>query len=343
MVRVKTGKPPTLQDIADRAGVSRMTVSLALRNDPRIAVRTRRRLQKLAEEMNYRRNPLISVLMSNIRVRREIRNRVLLAFIAHREYRRSPVLAEYLEGARSRAEDLGYQLDPFWVDDAASGSPRLSRVLYNRGISGLVISPMPSPAQSLAIEWELFAGSLIGHPLPDVALNRAVHHQFDGMLQALAGLRDLGYRRPGLALNTEHDERVEHNWLGGFLAHQRLYRVRQPPVLLTGSWNRETFSKWFLRHRPDAVLGMDETVLDWLGELGVTVPRDAGFVHLNWEKELGDLAGIDQDSRAVGAAAVDLVAGQLHRNERGAPSDAKILLIRGKWHPAGTVRRVEDG
>ncbi len=337
---MKPQKQPTLQDIADRAGVSRMTVSLALRNDPRIAAKTRRRLQKLAEEMGYRRNPLVSVLMSNIRARREIKNRVLLAFIAHKDYRQSPVLANYMDGARNRAEELGYQLEPFWIDDKASKSRRLSRILFNRGISGLVVSPMPSPNQSLALEWSLFATAVIGHPLPGVPLNRAVHHQFQGISEALARLHDLGYRRPGLALSTEQDERVEHNWLGGFLAHQRLLRFEKVPVLLAGLWDRPTFSKWFLRHRPDAIISMDENVLHWLEHLEVKVPGDAGFAHLNWEKELGEVAGIDQDSRSIGAGAVDLVVAQLHRNERGVPAGAKVVLIEGKWHPAGTVRRI---
>jgi DNA-binding LacI/PurR family transcriptional regulator len=53
-----------MQDVADRAGVSRAAVSLALRNHASIPLQTRARIQRLAEEMGYRKNPLVSALMT---------------------------------------------------------------------------------------------------------------------------------------------------------------------------------------------------------------------------------------------------------------------------------------
>ena len=41
--------PPTLREIARRAGVSHTTVSLSLRNHPSIPEKTRERLRRLAE------------------------------------------------------------------------------------------------------------------------------------------------------------------------------------------------------------------------------------------------------------------------------------------------------
>jgi LacI family transcriptional regulator len=46
-------KPITLQDIAERCGVSKMTVSLALRRDTRISKETTARVQAVAEELGY--------------------------------------------------------------------------------------------------------------------------------------------------------------------------------------------------------------------------------------------------------------------------------------------------
>ncbi|WP_415909533.1 LacI family DNA-binding transcriptional regulator [Oleiharenicola sp. Vm1] len=47
----------TLEDVAKRAGVHRSTVSLALRNSPRIRPEVRARIQQIAHEMHYRVNP----------------------------------------------------------------------------------------------------------------------------------------------------------------------------------------------------------------------------------------------------------------------------------------------
>jgi LacI family transcriptional regulator len=57
----------TLQDVADRAGVHRSTVALALRDHPRIPADTRELIRALAEKLGYRKNPLVAALMRSRR------------------------------------------------------------------------------------------------------------------------------------------------------------------------------------------------------------------------------------------------------------------------------------
>jgi len=45
---------PTIRDLAAASGYSRSTVSAALRNNPQIALKTRNKIQKLAQKMGYR-------------------------------------------------------------------------------------------------------------------------------------------------------------------------------------------------------------------------------------------------------------------------------------------------
>jgi transcriptional regulator with XRE-family HTH domain len=72
---------PTMQEVADRAQVSRMTVSRALRNDPKISLATRERVQQIARDMGYRTNALVSALMSNLRQTRAPSDVTTLAFL----------------------------------------------------------------------------------------------------------------------------------------------------------------------------------------------------------------------------------------------------------------------
>lgn len=53
-----------LRDIAEKAGFSANTVSLALRNSPRIPEKTRKQIQDLATELNYRPNRIAQSLVS---------------------------------------------------------------------------------------------------------------------------------------------------------------------------------------------------------------------------------------------------------------------------------------
>src|SRR5256885_16225015 len=63
--------PPTLREIARRAGVSHTTISLSLRNHPSIPERTRVRLRRLADRLGYRSNVLVSALMSQVRSKQQ--------------------------------------------------------------------------------------------------------------------------------------------------------------------------------------------------------------------------------------------------------------------------------
>ena len=53
-----------MKHVAAAAGVSVMTVSLALRRAPSIPAATRERVVAAAEQLGYRRNPLVAALMA---------------------------------------------------------------------------------------------------------------------------------------------------------------------------------------------------------------------------------------------------------------------------------------
>ena len=65
---MRQGNSVSITDIAEAAGVSVTTVSRVLNNkqgDIRISDKTRQRVQKVADELGYQRNPLASALRSN--------------------------------------------------------------------------------------------------------------------------------------------------------------------------------------------------------------------------------------------------------------------------------------
>jgi len=59
-------KPVSLRDIAEEAGVSRMTVSLALRDTARIPPATRQRVREIADRLGYRPDPRVRRAMAAI-------------------------------------------------------------------------------------------------------------------------------------------------------------------------------------------------------------------------------------------------------------------------------------
>ena len=332
-----------MQQIADLAGVSRMAVSLALRNSPKISAATSERIRRVADELGYRPNPMVSALMTQLRHGRQVKKPTVIAYVTayptEDGWRRPGPFVSFYEGAKRRAEALGYQLEEWWLRRPGMTEQRFSDILYTRNILATIIAPLPPGGGELHLDWTRFASSTIGYSVTGPEIHRASNDQYSTIRLALSELGKLGYRRIGLAIPRESDERVKHNWSAGMLVYQQQIPPadRVPPLLADGPFSR-SFAGWFSEHRPDAVLSLTEQCLRVLEDLGLSVPRDVGFAHLALTTADRDWAGVNQNSKLVGAAAVDLVDAQLRRNEHGVPEHQKTLLIHGQWVPGPTVR-----
>lgn len=211
-----------MKHVAAAAGVSVMTVSLALRRDPSIPAATRRRVTDAAERIGYRPNPLVSALMAGLRGRHPRgRGAHLIAYVdsfgtrANAQQRAS--LQRYRRGAAEAAERHGYRLQDFALGPDGLPPSRLERVLRARGIRGIVLAPFPVTGSALTLDWSHFAAAAIGFSLARPGLHRAVNHQAQTAREAIQRLRQLGYRRIGLALSRHENDRAQKNWLSAAL------------------------------------------------------------------------------------------------------------------------------
>lgn len=338
-----------MQQIADAAGVSRMAVSLALRNSPKISVQTARRIREIASEVGYRPNPLVSALMTQLRHGREAKRTSTVAYVTTDEvedgWRRPGPFAAFYEGARRRAEQLGYTLERWWLRQPGVSPGRFCEILQHRDIHGMIVAPLPPGGRVPELAWEEFAAATVGFSLTRPDLHRASNAQYTTILTALRELASLGYRRIGVAIRAETDARVEHRWSAGMLVFQQgLASEECVPLLLADGDFERAFERWFGEHQPEVVLTHEPEVIELLEERGMCVPEDVGFAYLALSAERHcQWAGMDQNAELVGAAAFDLVDAQLRRNERGIPAVPKTLLIPGYWLPGPTVRDRHPG
>jgi LacI family transcriptional regulator len=49
-------------------------------------------------------------------------------------------------------------------------------------------------------------------------------------------------------------------------------------------------------------------------------------------------SGMNQKNELVGSSAIDLLVGQLHRNETGTPDFPKCVMIESQWISGKTLR-----
>ena len=333
----------TLQDVALRAGVHRTTVSLALRNHPRIPPETRARVQAIAAKLGYRANPLVSALMRSRRSGNAVKH-VTLAYVTNHptRYGWRPVQhdrPDFFPGAVQKARDLGYKLEHFWLAEPGMTPARFCDVLTARGIHGLIVGRLPPGQTALDLAWERFSCVALGMTLRTPQLHRVTENHFDTVAQAMRQCFERGYRRVGFVFSIPNDSpRVADRWLGAYLAQQRLFRpADRLPVCPDAPADEAGVVAWFRRARPDAILATHASpVLVWLRRLGVEVPRDVGLVELEEHPSLG-CAAMHYDPAKIGALAVEMLAGLLHRSENGVPTDSHEILLTGLWQEGTTL------
>lgn len=328
---------PTLRSLAAEAGVSPMTVSLALRNSAQLPAATRSRLQRLAAARGYRPDPEVARLMRHLRTRAPARALTNLCGLASRWRLPTPHAGLFLErmlgSLRQRAEELGYAFDLLHAEDYP-GPRALQRVLLSRGCAGLLLLPLREPRDlGGLLDWNRFSVVSVTATVTAPAVHQVTPNHFDNMMLACARLRAAGHRRVGLALTADWERRVRHRWSGGLAWHNAHGGGEPVPPLISGGrlLGAEELLAWLRAERPDALIteAQDGAAVD--AALRQLRPAARPLrVTLNWPDPAA-AAGVDQRVERIGSAAVEILAGLVTRGERGVPAEPHTTLISGVW------------
>lgn len=325
----------TLADIAKKAGVHVTTVSLAMRNHPRLPETTRKRLQGMAREMGYTPDPFMRALIAYRGKVMTRKNHPTLAYVTNWltrwGWKKVTAHPEFFAGAQAKATELGFKLDHFWLGEPDLSHARLSRILYDRGITGVIVaSHIREVDVELQFDWAHLSAVKIDYFPHRPELPNVTNNQLQIVRLAMQKLMDAGYRRIGLVMDEGWDITVDHLFCAGFLWEQQRLpaKDRIPPFLLP---NVATLKSWCLKYRPEVVISKDEFVLPTFEELGWRVPQDVAFVDLFLADTSGATAGVRQNHMEVGALAVEMLAGQLAHNKFGIPPIPTTTYVEGTW------------
>ncbi len=125
--------PTTLQDIADRLGISASTVSRALAEYPDIAISTRQRVLETAEEMGYRPNVIARMLQ------KQRTDTIGFIIPTHGPPFSDPFFSEILTAIGNQAAEQRYDL---LVSTRAPGAEEMvvyKRMVQERRVDGLLV------------------------------------------------------------------------------------------------------------------------------------------------------------------------------------------------------------
>lgn len=334
-------RSPSLRTIAASAGVHRATVSLALRNHPRIPAATCQRIQKIAADLGYRPNPVVARAMRLVRGNKNEAGETIAwlnSFSNEDSWRTVPWLRGYCEGARERALSIGYGFDEIWLRAPGITRRRVAGILNARGIRGVLVTPPHEQHGRIHIDWSRL--SVVGldwnllHPVVD----RVCPDFFGNTWLAARNLRRSGCTRIGLWIGRYQDIVSRHLIVSAFLGWQagrpsREIRIAPMVVNLDHAGSSRLFARWFAENRPDAVICIDGVVAAYAAEAGLVTGRDVRLAHLNLHPGCGINSGIDPRHHEIGAVAVDMLAGNLAQSRTGEPEVRREILIPGTWVP----------
>ena len=339
-----------MQMIADRVGVSKNAVSLALRSDPSISEEMRRKIEQVAAEIGYRRNPAFGELMSQMRRSQSAGTRATIAlFNAHNDrnaFRKHSTIPSYVEGCRQRSLELGYQLDEFWLNEPETSGERGVEILEARGIRGVAIVGLMGEnrlRECMLPVVDAFPCVVTGVRTRAPALSFASVDHYILTKIAFEKAVGCGYKRPGLVLDRVIDGLVDYRFSAGYRSGQEGLpgRDRLEPFFDVGNGeeNRQHFAAWLERERPDVIFTLYNVVRHWLNDLGIKVPKDLGLIQLEWREGDPDWAGMNQHNEITGKVAIDMLIGMIHQGERGVPPFPRATLIGPTWVPGSTIAR----
>lgn len=323
----------TLRDIAAKAGISHAAVSLALKNSPEVSKETRRRVQKLARQMGYKADPMLSALSSYRMKVRPASFHATLAFInrfkSPAQYHLNPNYELYLLGARERAEAMGYKVEE--LDLATLGGwPGVQRVLRARNCPGILLGPLDRE-ESLegVMDFSPYAVVAYGFSVVQPRFHVVTHAQVESVRLALRELRKLGFRRIGMISVYEH-VKASH-FLAGYLLDQELGQGDEkiPPLRMAkADLANPELVRWLEKYRIEAVLDNNAfpgSVMEGRCPVG-TRPWVVNLARGDKQQ-----AGIDQQDKEIGSAGVGLLVQLIQSRELGIPEVRKVLLVDGVW------------
>lgn len=331
-------KSVTMKDVAAEAKLSTAAVSLALRGHLSIPEATRDRVLKIAAELGYRKNPLLMALTAR-RTGNRTDSRGVIAFLTN-EPSASAFLGrtfyrEFFEGARRQAKDHGYELELEVI--ASPDAAELQDRLDGMGCAACVIGAWDPSRPTPEIDWSRLAVVKIDSQFcgPDTVV--VTNDNLHSVRLAYARLRELGYRRIGLATGSADELATNALYLAGSLIEaigdddaSDIPALHFSPGTDFDEQSAELAS-WIGEYRVEAVISNWSGMVERLEARGLAVPRDVAFASLCLESNDGSMAGVNQQHRVVGELALDAVVARLEKGARGPDAAPREIFVKGVW------------
>lgn len=335
----------TIKEVARQAGVSVSTVSLALRNSPRIKPETRNRVQMLAREMGYRRNPAFAALGTRSHHHTD-RTGIPIAVIRQKSATGYDYWnIEISEGIRGKCLDLGYRPEFILLDDYPSPD-HFFRIAEAQGIAAIIFQFLKTSdilEHPSLKRLALAATGVYQHLLPVDTVRQS---PFQRSRRAIHEVYRRGYRRILVFQLWHRDARMEDDVAreSGILAASReIGDIENGWVRMVERPRRSEIENWrrlIDEHQPEVVIGFNNGDYWAVREAGYDIPGEIAFAAQEGEPDERDATSVAlcrSHHREVGAAAVDWIDRLIQTGRLGIPLVPFEVVVSSPWQDGETL------
>lgn len=268
-----------LKDIANDTGFSTNTVSLALRDSPRIPKKTRETIQSAALKLNYLPNQIAKSLVS-----RETKTiGLVLTDITN------PTLTHTAQALGAALDKLGYSILFATSNNRVEDEKRVVEMFRSRQVDGMLIYPASHrqldhirPLRRANYPVVLLVAD------PDAGIDAVSVNDRSGAHKATQHLIDQGHTRIGIIDGSNSELGNSEKSDGYHLAMSEAGLKPDPTLMIDPQGHSVESGKHAMarlmaaKEKPTAVFAANDTlaigILSWCRENNVTVPDDLALV-----------------------------------------------------------------
>ena len=321
---MKSGRRPTIDDVARHAGVSKSLVSLVVRGDRHVSPERRAAVLRAVAELGYRPNAMAQGLVQK-------RTRIVGVLVSDLN---NPFFADVIAGIQARARTLGYRVLMNTGDRIQQHEDEAIETLLQLRVDGLILgSPMMESAQVVKASKEA-AVVVVGRPARAASVDSVADDDAAGALLVVEHCVSLGHRRIAHIDGGEGAGALERRH--GYEAAMRKLKLGDDVVIGRGAYTeaggyqgaRELLER---RPRPTAIFAANDLAaigaLNAIEESGLRVPQDISLVgydntSLAAMRHLS-LTTVHQPRHDIGQMAMDLLVERI----RGVRVKARRVVL----------------
>jgi LacI family transcriptional regulator len=328
----------TMSDVALAAHVHKSTVSLALRNQPKLNAATRERIRKIAEELGYRPDPMLDLFNLHRRTLAPPRPAGAIAFVSDLPNAAAFARSERHEGiyaaAREEAKRLDFTLELFLVGPAQLSPARLSQVLLARGITGILLGALSPATRSLNIDWSRFCVVGIESMQVEPRVDNVSTDYCQAARLSVLQLWQRGSRNVGFIVANDLGAEIEGQLKAGYLVESQAKspgRIASFCRLNEEDEDVGRMLQWIDAEKLDAVVGCGVNIAGLAARLHPDLVRRVAWVSIDTRNAPSAGPRVPALLGELGRRAIELLVMRLQINLRGLPANPATTFFPVEW------------